>query len=96
MELYNEFETTISYKVVVNGMGISAGKDRTGQVIDPPEGVNYDITEFRIAGKTFKVDKTGIPEQLKIATSIFSEIVDHSVEHLGAMIEEEQNDRRCE
>ena len=96
MELYNEFETTISYKVVVNGMGIAAGKDKTGQVIDPQEGVNYDITEICIAGRTFQVDKTGIPEQLTIATWIFSEVVDHSVEHLGAMIEEEENDRRCE
>ena len=84
--LHNEFDITVSYSVHVKSTGIPEGKDKSGQVIDPSEGIDYEVCHFRIAGNDFHIRQHNLP--LDCYLELMNQIKEHARENIVSMIEE--------
>ena len=89
--LYNEFDITVSYSVKVTSTGVPPGKDKSGQVIEPAEGIDYEIESFRIGDKDFPTSGPSLAVSVGIGSylEIVEQIEKHARENIESMIEEE-------
>ena len=46
--LFNELEINVVYSINVTSKGIPPGRDKSGQVIEPGEGVEFTIVDINI------------------------------------------------
>ena len=87
--LHNEFDITVSYSVNVTSTGIPPGKDKSGQVIEPAEGISYEIESFRIGDKDFPTSGLSLAVSVGIKSylEIIEQIEEHAKENIESMIE---------
>jgi hypothetical protein len=82
--LHNEFDITVSYSIDVTSMGIPPGKDKSGQVIEPAEGIQYTIESIEINGVEFK--GTRISDPYKIVDILRQLAREHADENIESMV----------